>query len=129
MRFRCSRQEFSRGLALANHAVSSRATLPILSHLLLATDQGRLKLAATNLETSITTWIAAQIAEEGTITLPAKLLADLVNALVLEEVELVKPVDTHTVQVSAGQTRTGLRGLAPDEFPLIPTAEGSDSPL
>src|SRR5690242_4672104 len=111
MHIRCSRQEFSRGLSLVNHAVSSRTTLPILSHLLLATDQGRLKLAATSLETSITTWIAAQVEEEGIITLPAKLLADLVNALVPEEVELVKPVDTHTVQVSAGQTRASLRGL------------------
>lgn len=129
MRFRCSRQEFSRGLSLVNHAVSSRATLPILTHLLLSTDQGRLKLAATNLETSITTWITAQVEEEGTTTLPAKLLAELVNALATEEVELVKPVDSHTIQVSTGRTRASLRGLAPDEFPLIPTAEGSEAPF
>lgn len=59
-------------------------------------------MVATNLETSITTWIAAQVEEEGTITLPAKLLAELINALTTECVELVKPVDTHTVQVSTG---------------------------
>lgn len=126
MRFRCSRQELSRGLSLVNHAVSSRATLPIL---LLSTDQGRLKLAATNLETSITTWVAAQIEEEGATTLPAKLLADLVNALATECIELVKPVDTHTIQVSTGRTRASLCSLSPDEFPLIPTGEGSETPL
>jgi DNA polymerase III subunit beta len=129
MRVSCSRQELSRGLSLVNHAVSSRATLPILAHLLLSTEQGRLKLAATNLETSITTWITAHIEEEGVTTLPAKLLADLVNALATEDVELVKPIDAHTVQVSTGRTRASLRGLAPDEFPLIPTHEGSDPPI
>jgi DNA polymerase III sliding clamp (beta) subunit (PCNA family) len=67
------------------------------------------------------TWIAAQVEEEGTTTLPAKLLAELVNALAAESVELVKPIDTHTVQVSTGGTHASLRGLAPDEFPLIPT--------
>ncbi len=92
MRLTCSRQELSRGLALANHAVSSRPTLPILANILLSTDQGRLKLAATNLETGITTWVNAHVEAEGTTTLPAKLLADLINTFPSERVELVKPI-------------------------------------
>jgi len=72
--------------------VSSRATLPILANILLSTDQGRLKLAATNLETGITTWVNAHVEAEGTTTLPAKLLADLINTFPSERVELVKPI-------------------------------------
>lgn len=129
MRFTCSRHELSRGLSLVNHAVSSRATLPILANILLATDQGRLKLVGTNLETGITTWVDAQVEKEGTTTLPAKLLAVLVNTLPSERVELVKPNDTHTIQVNTGRSRASMRGLAPDEFPTIPTVEGGEAPL
>src|SRR6266487_972952 len=75
----CKQQDLSRGLLAVSHAVSSRSTLPILSNILLATDQGRLKLSATNLEIGINCWVDAQIHEEGTTTVPAKLLTHFVS--------------------------------------------------
>jgi DNA polymerase-3 subunit beta len=50
MKINCKQQDLSRGLSVVNHAVSSRSTLPILSNILLTTDNGRLKLSSTNLE-------------------------------------------------------------------------------
>src|SRR5215831_11007149 len=77
----CKQQDLSRGLSAVSHAVSSRSTLPILSNILLATEHGRLKLTATNLEIGINCWIDAEISEEGTTTVPAKLITDLVSSL------------------------------------------------
>ena len=73
MRITCKQQDLSRGLSIVGHAVSNRSTLPILANILLATDQGRLKLSATNLEIGINCWVDAEIHEEGTTTVPAKL--------------------------------------------------------
>ncbi len=61
MKITCKQQDLSRGLSAVSHAVSNRSTLPILSNILLATDQGRLKLSATNLEIGINCWVDAQI--------------------------------------------------------------------
>src|SRR5579883_3049732 len=77
----CKQQDLSRGLSTVGHAVSSRSTLPILANILMATDQGRLKLSATNLEIGINCWIEAEIQEEGATTVPAKTFTDLVNSL------------------------------------------------
>src|SRR5438105_3170283 len=88
MKIICKQQDLSRGLAIVNHAVASRGTLPILEHVLLTTDEGRLKLAATNLEIGITCWVEAEVMEEGAVTLPAKLFTELVNSLAAGLVEL-----------------------------------------
>jgi len=62
--------ELARGIAVVSRAVATRSTLPVLGHILLATEGGRLKLAATNLEIGITHWSAAQVHAEGAITVP-----------------------------------------------------------
>src|SRR5260370_16766180 len=74
MKITCKQQDLSRGLSIVSHAVSNRSTLPILANILMATEHGRLKLSATNLEIGINCWIDAQIQQERAITLPPKLL-------------------------------------------------------
>ena len=85
MKITCKQQDLSRGLSAVSHAVSSRSTLPILANILVATDHGRLKLSATNLEIGINCWVDAQVHEEGTTTVPAKLLVDLPSKLRLRQ--------------------------------------------
>jgi len=109
--------------------VSSRSTLPILANILLATDSGRLKLSATNLEIGIQCWIDAEVHEEGTTTVPAKLITDLINSLPQASVELTVPDDTHTVNVKSLRSSASIKGMDPSEFPLIPSAEGGESPV
>ena len=81
MKLTCKQQDLARGLSTVSHAVSTRSTLPILSNVLLAAENGRLRLSATNLEIGITCWVPANIQEEGTTTSPARLLTDFVNTL------------------------------------------------
>lgn len=129
MKITCKQQDLSRGLSIVSHAVSSRSTLPILANILLATDFGRLKLYATNLEIGINCWIEAQISEEGSTTVPAKLIADLVNSLPQTTIDLTVNDESHTMNVKSMRTSADIKGMDPSEFPLSPTTEGSEPPI
>lgn len=129
MKITCKQQDLSRGLSVVSHAVSSRSTLPILANILLTTDQGRLKLSATNLEIGINCLIDAEVAEEGSTTVPAKTFVDLVNSLRQGQVELTVEGDSHDIQVKSTGSRANIKGMDPSEFPLIPSAEGGEEPI
>ncbi len=129
MKVICSQAVLNKGLATVSHVISSHAVLPILSNVLLTTDQGRLRLSATNLEVGINCWIDAQIQEEGTITVPAKLLTDLVGRLPQTPVELSVNQATHTLHVKSQGNSANIKGMDAIEFPLIPGAEGGDPPV
>src|SRR5690348_5921682 len=111
----CKQQDLSRGLSIVSHAVSSRSTLPILSNILLATEHGRLKLTATNLEIGINCWIDAEISEEGTTTVPAKLITDLVSSLPPTSVDIRVPDDTHTINIKSLRSSANIKGMDPSE--------------
>jgi DNA polymerase-3 subunit beta len=98
--------------------------MPVLANVLLATDGSRLKLSATNLDLGITTWVTASVEEEGTVTVPARLLTDLVNSMpVGQSVELREEEKNRTLTVTCQQSRAQVRGIDPEEFPPMPTAE------
>ncbi len=129
MKIICKQQDLSRGLSAVSHAVSSRSTLPILSNILLTTDHGRLKLSATNLEMGINCWVDAQIEEEGTTTVPAKLLTDLVSSLPQAPVEMALVDDSNTLNVKSLSSTANIKGMDASEFPLIPNAEDGEPPV
>ena len=74
-------ENLARGLSVVSRAVSSRSTLPVLSNVLIRTEDAGLKLTATNLEIGITYWVPGKIDSDGAITVPAKLLTDIVAGL------------------------------------------------
>lgn len=121
--------KLAKGLGIVARAVENRPTLPVLGNILLATEDARVKLAATNLEMSITTWIGAKVEKEGAITLPAKTLADLVNNLSPERVDLSLDPATLTVNVRCGATVSNVKGIDAAEFPVIPTGGEADITL
>ena len=82
-------ENLARGLQTVSRAVSSRATLPVLANVLLKTENSGLKLTATNLEIGINCWVQGKVTEEGEITVPAKLLTDLVASLPNQRIDLV----------------------------------------
>lgn len=129
MKIICKQQDLNRGLSAVSHAVSSRSTLPILANILLATDHGRLKLSATNLEIGINCWVDAEIVEEGTTTVPAKLIADFVNSLPAASVEITVPEDSHTMSVKGLRSSSNIKGMDAAEFPQIPSNEGGEPPV
>ena len=123
MRLSCLQENLSRGLAIVGRAVATRTTLPITQNVLIATDQSRLKLAATNTEIAITTWIGAQIEEEGSITIPARLLTELVSSLPAERVDMGSTSEPTRLSIDCARFNATINGIGADEFPPIPTVE------
>ncbi|MCC7358260.1 MAG: DNA polymerase III subunit beta [Anaerolineales bacterium] len=123
MKVSCLQENLSKGLSIVSRAVAARSTLPVLGNILVATDNGRLKLSATNLELSITCWIGAKIEAEGATTVPAKTFVDLVNTLPQDKVELDLNPRTQTLNLACGRTRAHVKGIDAAEFPQIPQAD------
>jgi len=123
MKVSCLQENLAKGLSIVSRAVAARSTLPVLGNILLATDNGQLRLSATNLELGITCWIGAKIEEEGSTTVPAKTLVDLVNTLPQDKVEMKLTVRTQTLNIICGRTHANLKGIDSQEFPLIPPAD------
>ncbi len=121
MKLSCHQENLKRGLATVSHAVAGKSTLPILSNILLATDHGRLKLAATNLDIGITCWIGAQVQEEGAITIPARLLNDVVGSLPNDTITISLDSRTQAVNLTCARFTNNIKGIEADQFPPIPT--------
>jgi DNA polymerase III subunit beta len=116
-------ESLAHGLAVVSRAVSPRSTLPVLSNVLVATDEGRLRLSATNLELGITCWIGAKIEEEGSTTVPARTFVDLVSTLPAEQVSLNLNVPTQLLNLRAGASNTDIKCIDAAEFPPLPVPE------
>ena len=127
MKVSCLQENLAKGLSVVSRAVAARSTLPVLGNILLASDNARLRLSATNLELGITCWIGAKIEEEGSTTVPAKTLVDLVNTLPQDKVEMSLVVRTQTLNLSCGRVQANIKGIDAQEFPLIPPANLDDA--
>jgi DNA polymerase-3 subunit beta len=112
-----------RGLSTVSRAVSPRSTLPVLSNVLIASDEGRLRLSATNLELGITCWIGAKIEEEGSTTIPARTFSELVGTLPQEQVSLSLNTTTQTLNVRCGASNTDIKCIDAQEFPPLPVPD------
>ncbi len=124
MKVSCLQENLAKGLSIVGRVVSPRSTLPVLGNILLATDAGRLKLSATNLEVGINCWIGARVGEDGATTVPARTFIDLVNALPPEQVDMELVVRTQTLNLRAGRSEANVKGIDAQEFPLVPMPEG-----
>ncbi len=121
MKVSCLQETLQRALAQVSRAVATKTALPVLSNVLLSTDEGRLKIAATNLEIGITTWVPASVEEEGKITVDARLLTDFVNTLPNDTVQLSSDNVRYSLAVQCGRDKAAINGIDADDFPVIPT--------
>ncbi|HUV46381.1 MAG TPA: DNA polymerase III subunit beta [Dehalococcoidia bacterium] len=120
MKLSCLQENLSRGLGTVGRAVATRSTLPITQNILLATEQSRLKLAATNLEMATTCWIGSKVEQDGAITIPARLLIDFVNSLPNDLIEITLPTNSHTLELKSGRFQAHINGIDAEDFPPIP---------
>jgi DNA polymerase-3 subunit beta len=116
-------ENLARGLGIVSRAVAPRSTLPVLSNVLIATDEGRLRLSATNLELGITCWIGARIEDEGSTTVPARTFVDLISTLPGDQVALSLEVATQTLNVRSGTSTNDIKGIDAQEFPTLPVPD------
>ncbi|MGI5841116.1 MAG: DNA polymerase III subunit beta [Patescibacteria group bacterium] len=119
MKLSLLQENFSTALENTSRFVSARAQLPILSNILLATDNGQLKLTATNLELGISCWIGAKIEQEGSMTIPAKEITEFVSYLSAGRLDL--ELDSKNLfTITSSKAQSTFTTTPPDDFPNLP---------
>lgn len=118
MKIVISQKNLKKSLGIVEKVVSKNTSLPILNNILLKTENGRLKISATNLEIGVTCFVGAKIEEIGEIAVPARIISDLVNNIVDEKISLV--TKNNTLTINSDKYKTQILGLDPKDFPIIP---------
>lgn len=118
MKFLCHQQILSKALNTVSKAVTSRTTIPILKGILLsATEDGTLKMVASDLDISIEKTVSVQVYEPGSIVVSAKLFSDIIRKLPNEEIEIEE--ENNTVTIRCLSSEFSIVGQPADEFPSI----------
>lgn len=118
MKLQVTQENLSRALGSASRVATTKAGLPILNNVLLRTIDGRLLIAATNLEIASVNIVGAKITKEGTITVPAKILNEYIINLPKGIVEL--EVEGAKLHITSGQYKSTINGTPSDDFPELP---------
>src|SRR6266511_1446884 len=116
----CQRDELSQKLAVVARAVSTRASVQILSGVLLRAESGRLHLAATDMELSLRASLEAQVEGDGAVVVPGRLLVDLVRLLPESEVTIEHRAEESVVHVTSGSSSSTLHTYDAEDFPRLP---------
>lgn len=123
MKLQVTQENLSKALSSVARVANSRGTLPILSNVLLKTIDGRLSIAATNLDIAITHYIGSKVSVEGSITVPARLMQDFVSSLPGGVIEL--KLDDYKLQIKADKYNSTINGISAEDYPVMPAiAEG-----
>ncbi|HET7275007.1 MAG TPA: DNA polymerase III subunit beta [Longimicrobiaceae bacterium] len=125
MKFSITRENLQEGLAAAAASIPTRTTLPVLSNLLLETEDGGIRLSGTDLDTSVSMLVPADIEEPGSITAPAKKLQEIAREMPPAPVNVATQGDA--ISITSGRSRFRLNGLPKDEFPAFPAVPFDES--
>jgi DNA polymerase-3 subunit beta len=120
MKVQVLQENLQRGLAIVGRAVATRATIPIISNVLLQTEDGKLRLAATDLDISIVAWVGAKVDEPGATTVPARLISDFVANLPAATVSLEAPANGRQLRIECARNDSTVNAMDPADFPRVP---------
>src|SRR2546430_509902 len=120
----CSRDELTRALGIVSRGVSTRTSVQILAGILIeADDDGKLQLAATDMELSLRTSLEAKVDSGGSVVVPGRLLLDLARLLPEAEVTLEHKLEEAVVEVRCGSATYRLHTYNAEDFPRLPETE------
>ena len=126
MKLVCSQAELNAALQLVSRAVASRPTHPVLANVLLTADAGtdRLSLTGFDLNLGIQTSLPASVDSSGAVTLPARLLGEIVSKLSSDSpVSLSSDAGADQVELTSSSGSYQMRGMPADDFPELPLVE------
>lgn len=118
MQLQVTQENLNKALGMVARVANARGTLPVLANVLIKTVGGRLSIAATNLDIAITHYIGAKVAEEGAITVPARLMQDFVGSLPAGVIDL--KLDDYKLNIVTDQYQSVINGVSAEEFPVMP---------
>lgn len=122
MKISLLQENLNKGIGIVGRSITPRAQLPILANIFLMAEPGKLRLTGTNLETGISVWLPAKTEIRGKITLPAKVLTELVATLPQETINL--ETDGDRLKLSCGQFKATVNGISAAEYPDVPSLRG-----
>src|SRR5438876_3664581 len=120
MKIFTQRDELAQKLGVVARAVSTRASVQILSGVLLRAESGRVHLAATDMELSLRSSLEAQVEGEGSVVVPGRLLVELGRLLPESEVTIEHRAEESVVHVTSGSSTSTLHTYAAEDFPRLP---------
>ncbi len=118
MKITVNQKNFKKALNIVEKVVSRNTSLPILSNILLKTENGRLKVSATNLEIGVNYIIGAKIEEVGQIAIPARIFSDFVGNIIDDKVSLA--TKNNILSINSERYKTQILGFDAKDFPIIP---------
>ncbi|MFA6024022.1 MAG: DNA polymerase III subunit beta [Candidatus Gracilibacteria bacterium] len=122
MKLTCSQADLALALSLVNRAVSPNNTLPVLNNILIKAEGRKLFLCATNLEIAISASFDADVQNEGTLTVPAKVFSAYASLLEENTVEM-GVLNGNTLVIRTDGSESKMKGISSEEFPLLPKLE------
>lgn len=122
MRLQVTQENLNKALGTVARVANTRGTLPVLANVLIKTVNNRLSISATNLDIAITHYIGAKVSEDGSITVPARLMQDFVSSLPSDVIDLA--LDEFRLHISTKQYQSVINGVSSEEFPVMPAIEG-----
>jgi DNA polymerase III subunit beta len=125
MHLKCSQDHLLRAVQTVGRAISPRASMPILGNVLVETTKNGAKLAATDLELGIEAHVSGTVTEGGAVTLPARILTDIVTNLPEAPVEFAVAEGESKAVITSENVRFEILGLPATDFPLMPSGEGN----
>lgn len=122
MKLQVTQENLSKAINTVARVANSRGTLPILSNVLLRTENNRLSIAATNLDIAITQFIGSKVENTGAITVPAKLMQEFVSSLPGGVLKL--ELSDNKLHITTDQYQSTINGTNAEEFPVMPAISG-----
>ena len=122
MKFTITRDKLHEGLGAVASSVPTKTTLPVLANVLVEAVKDGLRLSATDLDIAVSTTIAASVDQEGSMTLPARKLVEIVKELPNAAIRVTGSGEQRA-QIECGKSKFKLLGLSRDEFPAFPTVK------
>ena len=119
MKICSSKEDLLKGIQTVQNAVSTKATLPILSNILMETKKGKLQLTATDLDLGISCSTPVEIIEEGSVAIPSKKFGEIVRELPNDDITM-EVKKNNIIVISCGECMFRLVGLAAEQFPKLP---------
>src|SRR5262245_45904806 len=123
LKITCERDELVQRVAVVSRAVSTRSAVQVLAGVRLSADSGALEVAATDMEMSLRTSVAADTEGDGAVVVPGKLLADVARLLPESDVVLEHRADEGVVHVSSGTYTSRLNVYSAEDFPRLPSTD------
>lgn len=124
MKLQILQENFAKAITLASRFTTTRAQLPILGNILLSSSKTKLTVSSTNLEISVSTSLGAKVEKEGEISIPSKVLSELVGNLPKETLSL--EAEKEHLKISSSSFSSDILGMNTSDFPKIPSSVHKD---